>query len=133
MRAIATTILLWLTLIVGELHTLWENSSVNANWIISDYIPMTMQWNVKLLGDEVILVLLALAILMWKDNRINRTAVRVYLIYAILDFALYFYNYKQKGIYEWVYLMVIISWVLIYNHYGKRSRTTNGQGTIIKT
>lgn len=132
MKKVATTLLLWLTLIIGELHTLWENSTREVNWIYSEYFPMSMQWNVKMAGDELIYVCIALAFLFWDDNRVNRTAIRVFLIYTVLDLLMYFYNYKQRGGYEWVYLAIIISWIIIYNNGRRSSRTQDRQGAITK-
>ncbi len=79
---------------------------------------MQMQWNVKYATDEVWFILMALAILNYQPNRINRTTVITYTVYCILDLFYYFYNYKQEG-YGWVYTAVLATWILIYNH-GRR-------------
>lgn len=132
-KAYKTTLLIWATLIVGEIHTLWENSTKTANWIISENVPMTMQWNFKMACDELNGVLIALAFYCYERNRINLTSIKVFVLYYIADFLMYFYNYKQKPLYGWVYLMILISWILIYNNHGRGSRTKNRQGIIAST
>lgn len=131
LRPYITTMLIWLSLIMGEVHTLVEDVNSTSNWIISKYIPMTLQWNFKMMGDEIVGVLLALAMLFYEKNRINRTTVKVFFVFYVLDFAMYFYNYKQKPEYGWVYLIILIAWILIYNH--GSSRTKNRQGITTTT
>ena len=120
MKQYSTTILLWAALLVGEVHTLWENSTKEENWIIAANVKMPVQWNVKFAGEELIGVLVALAMVLYRPNRINYTATRVFLLYYIADFLLYFYNYKREG-YGWIYTFTLIAWILIYNH-GKRPK-----------
>lgn len=132
MKQYLTTILLWASLIVGEIHTFWEDSTASANWILIKDVTMPVQWNVKFVGDEISGILIALAILFYQRNRINATAAKVFVIFYVTDFLLFFYSYKQEG-YEWVYLIIMISWILIYNRNGKRNRTTERQRIIIKT
>ena len=115
---IRTTIIIWVSLLVGELHTLWEGTTEQANWILTRSVPMSVQWNVKYATDEVWFILMALAILNYQPNRINRTTVITYTVYCILDLFYYFYNYKQEG-YGWVYTVVLVTWILIYNN-GRR-------------
>lgn len=126
LRPYITTMLIWLSLIIGEVHTLVEDVNSTSNWIISKYIPMTLQWNFKMMGDEIVGVLLALAMLFYEKNRINRTTVKVFFVFYVLDFAMYFYNYKQKPEYGWVYLIILIAWILIYNHGSSRTKNRSG-------
>lgn len=129
MRKYATTLIIWASLIIGELHTLWENSTKEANWIWTKNVQMPIQWNVKYAADEVWFILMAVAILLYVPNRINRTTVLAYLTFCILDLVMYFYNYKQEG-YEAIYTYLLIAWILIYRH---GNSTTNRQRDIIAT
>jgi high-affinity Fe2+/Pb2+ permease len=131
MKQYSTTLLIWASLIAGEIHTFFENLNVVQNWILFDNVPMDIQWNVKFVGNEIQGVLIALALLTYKKNRINDTTAKVYVGYLIADLFLYFCNYKRDG-YEWMYLFILISWILIYNRNGKRIRTTDRQGITIK-
>jgi len=123
-----TTILIWASLIVNEVHTFFENVNKEVNWILTKNVPMLVQWNVKFIGDEMSGLLIALALFFYDRNRINETTVKVFVVYWVIDFILYFYNYKQPDSYKWVYLIILILWILIYNHGTKRIRTTNRQG-----
>ena len=77
MKRYATTLLLWASLLVGEVHTFWEDSTKSENWIIGEKVEMPIQWNLKYAGDEVIGILIALAIVFYNRNRINETAAKV--------------------------------------------------------
>lgn len=131
MKRYATTLLIWASLIVGEVHTFFENSQSVQNWIVFDYVPMLLQWNVKFLGNELTGILIGLALILYQENRINRTTAKVYILFMIADFLMYFCTYKRDW-YEWVYLFVLISWILIYNSDGKRKRTTDRPGAFIE-
>lgn len=122
-----TTILIWASLIVNEAHTFFENVTKEANWILTKKVPMLIQWNVKFVGEEVSGLLIALALLLYSKNKINDTTVKVFVLYWVMDLILYFYDYKGRDSYKWVYLVILISWILIYNHGSKRIRTTNRQ------
>ena len=76
MRNYATTILIWLSFIVGEFHTLFEREKYYSNWIIADYVPMPIQWNVKYAMMELWNVLIFGAIVFWKDNRTNKASAK---------------------------------------------------------
>lgn len=125
-----TTVIIWLSLLVNELHTLWENSSKVENWILETNVPMLLQWNVKYATDEIWFILMALAILCYKPNRINKATVKAFLCFCVVDMMMYFYNFKQEG-YQGIYTFLLIAWILFYN-YGKRIRTTDRQGTVAK-
>lgn len=120
-----TTLLIWLSLLTGELHSLWENSTAKANWILTEKREMLIEWNVKYATDELWFILMAWAMLLYKPNRINRTTVAAYLYFCIVDMCMYFYNYKREG-YAAIYTFLLIAWVIIYNRNGKH-RTDNRQ------
>lgn len=127
-----TTILIWASLLVNEAHTLFEKSKEVQNWILFKYRPMSIDWNLRYLADEISPLLVALALLVYQKNRINDTTVKFLVAYGIVDLVLYFINYKDKEVYRYVYLFLIISWIIIYKYGTKRSRSANRQGTIIK-
>lgn len=127
-----TTILIWASLLVNEAHTLFEKSKEVQNWILFKYRPMLIDWNLRYLADEISPLLIALALLVYQKNRINDTTVKVLVAYGIVDLVLYFINYKDKEVYRYVYLFLIISWIIIYKYGTKRSRPANRQRTIIK-
>lgn len=116
MRKYATTLILASTLLIGEVHTFWEKGSQRKeNWIISRYEPMTVQWNIKFVGDQLNVVLYFVAFLMYAKNlnRVNKTTVIVFLATAIIDIGIYFWNFKTIN-YHYVYFFMIIVWGLIY-------------------
>ncbi len=125
MKKYRTTLLIWASLLVSELHSLWENCKVNQNWIFKERVVMSVQWNVKNVTDEIWFIMMALAILVYEKNRINRTTVLAYTAFCIIDMFMYFYNYKREG-YGAVYTFLLIAWILIYNH-GRSKRPANGQ------
>jgi len=125
LKRYATTLIIWASLLLSELHTFWENSTQTANWILTKRVEMVMQWNVKYATDEAWFVLMALALLVYEKNRINLATVKSYLVFTVCDVGMYFYNYKQEG-YEWMYLILLITWIIFYN--GKRSRPKDRQG-----
>jgi len=114
----ATTIILWLSLIVTEIHSLVENTVATFN-------GMTLQWYLWLSGNEAAAVFIAAALYFYKENKINRTSVKAYFLFCITDMVMFFVNYKQDG-YEAIYTLLLIFWILIYNH--GSGRTTNRQG-----
>jgi hypothetical protein len=116
-------------MIVGELHTLWEQSNATANWIINDKVVMPIQWNVKYAGGEVQGLLIALALFFYKDTKFNRTTAKAVVFYYSLDLLFYFYNYKRDG-YGWTYTLTLIVWLYFYNH-GKRKRPADRPGVFI--
>lgn len=125
-----TTLFIWFSLIVGEAHTFFENSKASANWIFNNYVYIPIQWNVKYAGNEIQNVLIALAFLFYRDNKVNKATIKTFLFYYILDLLFYFYNYKRDG-YGVVYTLLLIFWIYTYR-YG-RINSTNRQGVAIKT
>jgi len=126
-----SSILIWLSMIVGELHTLWEQSTATANWIINDKVVMPVQWNVKYAGEEIQGLCIALALFFYKNTKFNRTTAKAVVFYYIADTLFYFYNYKRDG-YGWTYTFTLIAWLYFYNH-GRFSTTTERQRITFKT
>lgn len=124
-----TSILLYVGLLIGEVHTLFENCSYKVNFVLIQDVSMPVQWAAKYITDELWFVIAFAALVVYRDNKINRTTCIVALIYSIADMVLFFVNYKQQY-YESVYLILLISWILIYN-YG--FRTTNRKRIIATT
>lgn len=117
MRKYISSILLSLTLFIGEIHTFWEKSfPKEQNWIIAKYVPMTVQWNIKYASMQLVVILYFLAFVLYVKNKVNRTTVLAFLILSILDTALYFYNFKTQS-FGSVYLWFAFFWIWMY--YGK--------------
>lgn len=110
-------------MLIGELHTFWENSTEKANWILTREVVMPIQWNVKYATDEVWFVLMAFALYLFRPNRINRTTALAYGVFCMADMFMYFYNYKQEG-YGAVYTLLLITWIIIYNYDTRRGGST---------
>lgn len=134
LREYATSLLIWASLLIGEVHTFWEGTTKQVSFTISKYTPMNTQWAVKYITDEVWFLIIGVAILMYRNNRINRTSALAYLAFCGFDVVLFFYDFKQNGeLYQWNYLVLLVSWILIYNNGTISSRTTERQGIIAKT
>lgn len=114
MRAYWATILLILTLPLGELHSYFNRSTVVQNWIVNAYKPMPLPWNVKYAEGQFIIILYFLAWLYYKPNKLNRTTVIAFFWLAILDTVLYFYDFKT-GNFGRVYFWFAGFWLLSYN------------------
>lgn len=120
MRKWWTTILLTVTIFVGELHTFWEGSAGRVqNWIIAADRPMPLQWNIKYLTDEVSWLLVALAVFLYIPTRVNKTVSASFIFYQVLSLGLYFYNFKTYG-FGFIYLATgvfgIAAWLWIFKH-----------------
>lgn len=112
----ATTILLACTIVIGELHTVWERQPVRyENWIINRNVPMSVQQNVKNACDQLNFILYFVAFLSYAGhcNRVNKTTVKTFAVFMFADAALYFWNYKTYDYYI-VYFWLIGIWALIY-------------------
>lgn len=110
MRKYLATILLILTLPIGELHTFWHNDRTVENWIINRPTPMLIQWNVKYLCDEIIPIFYFLAWYSYRPNRVNKATVSAFLLLAVLDLELYVNNFKT-GRFGNVYLWFLAFWI----------------------
>lgn len=114
MRRYLTTLIFGATLIIGELHTFWEHSSVKpVNWIIARSVPMTLQQNIQIALSELNFILYGFAMLYYVPNRVNKSTVITFICFCTLDTLAHFYNYKTYD-YWIVYLMLIIIWPLVY-------------------
>ncbi len=117
MRKYASSIILSLSLFLGEIHTFWEKSAVKVeNWIIARHVPMTVQWNIKYAVQEFVIIFYFLAFALYVRNKVNRTTVLAFLMLAVLDTLVYFYNFKTYG-FGGIYIWFVIFWIWMY--YGK--------------
>jgi len=132
MRRYATTLIIWVSLIIGELHTLWRYNTEVVNWTITKKVEIPLNWAVKWETDELWFILMGLAILYYIPNRINRATVLSFLIFCVGDWFLYHWDYKSQETYGWLYTILLISWILIYN-YERCSNATKRQGIAFKT
>jgi len=108
-----STIILVLTLPLGELHTFWANDTSVQNWIITEYIPMTVQWNIKFSAQELSVFAYFWAWVLWKENKVNRTTRMAFLWLAVMNVLLYFYNYKLGGFGK-IYYWFAAFWIIVY-------------------
>ena len=113
MKKYLTTILMASTLLIGEVHTFWEKKpEVKENWIVNRYEPMSIQWNVKMAGEELILLMYFIAawFLSLYPNHTNKTTVKVFIFAQLADIALYFWNFKTYN-YHILYICMVLLWV----------------------
>lgn len=113
MRKYATSMILAATLPLGELHTFWERDTRVQNWILDRTVPMTIQWNVKYLTDQVWWILVFIAMLLYVENRINKATALSFLVFSVLDLFMYIYNFKTYD-YGYVYFIIAIIWIIFY-------------------
>lgn len=114
MRRYASTILLSLTLFIGEVHTFWERGPLRPqNWIWKVQREMPLQWNIKFAADQLCFIMLCAAFLLYSPNRVNRATAVTFFCFAIIDTLLYFYNYKTYG-YGYIYLILTGIWLYAY-------------------
>lgn len=119
MKKYATSLILWASLLISELHTLF--GSQLTNWILAKRVDMPLNWNIKYATDELWFVMMGFAILFYTPNRINRASVISYIVFCIIDLLMYFVNYKTEG-YGAIYTALLITWIIVYNH-GSKHRT----------
>lgn len=76
---------------------------------------MLIQWNVKFLSAQVTTIFYFLAWIFYINNKniVNNTTIKCFLVLAIIDTLVYFYNYKMYG-FASMYFLAIIIWLLIY-------------------
>lgn len=113
----ATSLLLSLTLILGELHVYWHSDGSIHNWIWKTYRPMTTDWNIKYAAEEFIVIIYFVAWLLYIPNNVNKRLIGSFLCLAIMDAVLYFYNYKTEefgNVYFWFAFFYLLMM------YGKR-------------
>lgn len=74
---------------------------------------MPVSWNIKYACDEVVIILYFVAWLLYRTNRVNTTTVRVFLLLAIMDIILYFYDFKMHS-FGSVYFWFIGLWIFMF-------------------
>jgi len=93
------------------------------NWVYTRSVPMSLQWNIKMVTDQIWYILLYwtlfVALRKYQDNRINRTTVLTFVCFGVISLGMYFWNYKTYD-FEFVYLLLFIIWILIYKYGCKR-------------
>ncbi len=125
MRKYLTTIILALTLPLGELHTYWINDTRVQNWIYAINRPMLISWNVKFVVSELSVIAYFAAWILWKSNIVNRTTIVAFFWLAIVDMILYFYNYKTGQNYGIIYFgFAIFFWVTVYLYKWRNRKTS---------
>lgn len=95
---------------MGEIHH-YVGSGQVSNWIYTHPMPMPLEWNIKLAMNQLSVITYFIAWLLWVPNKTNWATVRAFLLLAVLDTFLYFYNYKTNG-YAPAYLWFIGFWLL---------------------
>lgn len=114
MRRYTSTILIVTSLFIGEVHTFWERRPVEVqNWIYAKPTPMSVQWNVKFAASELSYLLLALALLLYTPNRVNKSTATALVCFAAFNILAYFYNYKTFD-YGLLYIVFIIAWIISF-------------------
>lgn len=112
----ATTWILLLTIALGEVHTFWERRDpVYENWILFRYVPMTVQWNVKIAIDQLNYILYFIAAFYYGryPNRINKITIKTFIWFMVIDMGMHFYNYKTFD-YGYVYFLLALIWLTLY-------------------
>lgn len=113
MREYVTTIILVMTLPIGEVHSYFVNNTTVQNWIIAKEVPMLLHWNIKNVASQLSVIAYFVAWVLWRDNKVNKTTVKAFLWLAVMDTILYFYNYKTNG-FGSVYFWFAGFWLLSY-------------------
>lgn len=113
MRKYLTTILLVLTLPIGEVHTFWAKDDTIQNWIWKWEMPMLVHWNLKFAEQQINIIIYFVAWLLWQPNRINKTTIWAFFWLAIFDTLMYFYNYKTGGFGK-IYFWFVGFWLVAY-------------------
>lgn len=117
MKRYATTLLIWLALVLNEAHCLFEGSTATFTF---HGVEMTRQWFVWSLGNTVYCVLIGLAMMRYEANRINRTTVLSFVLFSLADLVMFAVNYRSTG-YWFIYTMLFPGWVIIYNWQGVKA------------
>ena len=118
-REYATFWLLWLGMVVTEFHTLFFNFGTSkSNWIIGEYVPDTLDWNIKNLEQVLVPIILVGGLMLYRENKINRITRKVLFIWLIIDGFMFYLNYKQQDLYIWVYPVLAAIWIWLYKRKG---------------
>lgn len=107
--------LIYGSFVVAELHRLFGTDSVTVGGV-----EMPMNWAVKYTCDQIIYVMLATALLIYRRCRANTVAVKVFFSWTIIDTIYYFYNYKQRE-YWHVYIILLILILFFSSIHEKRN------------
>lgn len=107
--------LIYGSFVVAELHRLFSTAIVTVGGV-----DMPMNWAVKYTSDQLIYIMLATALLIYRRCRANTVAVKVFFSWTIIDTISYFYNYKQRE-YWHVYVILLILILLFSSSHEKRN------------
>lgn len=114
MRKYISSLLLAISLIVGEIHTFWEGGAIRMqNWIYSVDRTMALQWNIKFASMQLQGILIAFAIYYFVKSKANTTAAASFVFFQFVDTYRYFYNYKLDG-FGWAYIAAAVFGFLYY-------------------
>lgn len=103
-KEVLTSLILFATIFVGELHNFWAGNETVQNWILFRPTPMPIEWNVKYLIQEVLPIMYFLAWIFYKDNPVNNAVIKSFLFLSVIDLAVYLVNFKTGefgSIYFW--------------------------------
>lgn len=115
MRRNLFTWIMILTLVVGEIHSFVSDSADSTeNWIFRAYKPMTLSWNIKYLEGQILVPLYFIAFYFWKETKVNRTTIKTFVYFGIIDTIMYFYNFKNPLFFGSVYVWIAAIWFLVY-------------------
>ncbi len=117
MRKNLFTWIMGLTLFVGEIHSLWfvtDDVNDKENWILRAYKPMTLSWNLKYLEGQILVPLYFIAFLFYRPTKVNRTTVRTFVYFGVIDTIMYFYDFKNPMFFGSVYAWILAIWFLVY-------------------
>jgi hypothetical protein len=115
-RKYATTIVLFFSLLIGEIHTFWEKRSQEPiDLIWASDIFMSRQWYAKLIGLQINYTLYFFALYLYGgySNRVNRSSAVAFILFSLVDTLMFFYNYKTYG-YGLAYFILLILWISAY-------------------
>lgn len=107
-RQVLTSLILFATIPLGELHTFWHNDRTVQNWIIDRPTPMLIQWNVKYLIGEILPVCYFFAWILYKKNPVNDAVIKSFLLLACMDLMMYLWNYKTGAGFGSIYFWFIV-------------------------
>ncbi len=114
MKQYASTLLVVISMFLGELHTFWEREPLRPqNWIYAVSREMPLQWNIKFAADQLAYLMIAIAFLLFVRNRVNMATATALTVFAVLNLGMYFYNYKTFG-YGWLYIAFVIVWIIAF-------------------
>lgn len=118
-----TTWLLLASIVIAESHTYIPEkyAKLKQNWIYSVDWTMEVQWNVKMLGDEINAILYAFAMLCYIPNRVNKAMVITFIFYCCVDLFMHLHNAKTLH-YGSVYVWTLGIWTLVYYLLTKNAR-----------